>query len=180
MSNPNESAPKSDLSTREFVELLGAHDAQLHAFILSLTPNWADAHEIAQDVRLRLWEQFDQFDHQGNFGAWARTIAYYRVLAFRKSSRRHGQLSDELFDILAEEAAREAALGEERHRALLDCLQALGARQRELLMRYYANSQTLKEIAAEMHFSFDALRQRILRTRKAVGRCMEQRLRSEA
>jgi RNA polymerase sigma-70 factor (ECF subfamily) len=180
MDHSNLPSPHSDLRTREFVELLGAHDAQLHAFILSLMPNWADAHEIAQDVRLRLWEQFDQYDRQGDFGAWARTIAYYKVLAFRKSSRRRPQLFDNLVELIADDAAREAAQGEERHRALMHCMQSLDVRQRELLVRYYAGTQTFKEIAAELHSSFDALRQRVLRTRRALAKCVERQLRSES
>ena len=54
---------------REFLRLLGEHERRLRGFILALVPHWADADDIAQEVRLRLWEQFDDYDPAKDFGA---------------------------------------------------------------------------------------------------------------
>ena len=59
---------------KEFVRLLGAHEQGLSGYIISLVPNWADADEIAQETKLRLWEQFEQFDRTKDFGTWARRL----------------------------------------------------------------------------------------------------------
>ena len=55
--------------------LLAQYEPRLRGFILTLCPNWADAEDIAQEVKLRLWEQFDEYDPARDFGAWACTIA---------------------------------------------------------------------------------------------------------
>lgn len=180
MNNDERTTPGADSRTREFVQLLGAHDGRLHAYILSLVPNWADAHEIAQDVRLRLWEQFDQYDPHGDFGAWARTIAYYQVLAFRKtSSRQHARLSSQFIEAIAQHPGHANDLGEARYEALMACLQAFSDSQRELLMRYYSGNQSIRQIAEATDRSFHGLRQRVLRLRKALAKCVTGRLTQE-
>lgn len=180
MSSSPDKPPTRDSRTPDFVRLLGEHDGRLHAYILSLVPNWADAHELAQEVRLRLWEQFDQYDASGDFGAWARTIAYYKVLAYRKTSaRQSARLSAEFVESIAQDSPPSAEASQARHHALLACLEKLAVQQRQLLMRYYAGNQSMKEIAAETGRSFDALRQSVLRLRKVLSRCIQGRLAAE-
>ena len=77
-----------DRDQQDFVRLLVEHERRLEGFILALVPNWAVAEDIAQETKLRLWEQFGQFDRNQDFGSWACTIAYYQVLSYRKSNKR--------------------------------------------------------------------------------------------
>ena len=60
-------SPTNDERTREYLRLLGQHERRLLGFILSLVPNWADADDIAQEVKIRLWEQFDKYDPAKDF-----------------------------------------------------------------------------------------------------------------
>jgi DNA-directed RNA polymerase specialized sigma24 family protein len=74
--------------TEEFLRLLGAHERNLFAYVYALAPNWQDAEEVMQRLRIRIWQQFDQYETDKPFDAWARAIAYYLVLAFRKEKSR--------------------------------------------------------------------------------------------
>ena len=78
------SPPASDPKTEQFLKLLGAHERSLFAYVYAIAPNWQDAEEIMQRVRIRIWQQFAQYDEARDFNAWARAIAYYLVLAYRK------------------------------------------------------------------------------------------------
>ena len=62
-------SPNDDARTREYLRLLSQYEPRLRGFILTLCPNWADAEDIAQEVKLRLWEQFDEYDPAQDFGA---------------------------------------------------------------------------------------------------------------
>jgi RNA polymerase sigma-70 factor (ECF subfamily) len=175
----NTSSNSAEVRQQAFVRLLGHMDLQLQGYILSLVPNWADALEIAQDVRLTLWEQFDQYDATKDFGVWARTIAHYRVLTFRKDSiRKYAQLSGDFIDVISAEAQRQenSELQESRRSALLQCLESLPQPQKELLVRHYSNGDKLKDIAVQLGETFDGLRQRLLRIRRKLSRCIERRL----
>src|SRR5665648_601860 len=87
--------------TQEFVRLLGVHEQELSGYVISLVPNWADADEVIQETKLRLWTQFDQYDPTKDFGGWARAIAYFMVLAHRKRSQRaSARFSQQFVDVV--------------------------------------------------------------------------------
>jgi len=169
----------SDERRQAFTSLLGKVDLRLQAFILSLVPHWADASEIAQEVRLSLWEQFDDYDTSKDFGAWACTIARYKVMAFHKdSSRGYAKMSSEFVEAIAVQAAQEDPREESRLAAMFQCLESLPAGQKELLVRHYSRGDRLKDIAVQLGESFDGLRQRLARIRRKLSQCIEHRLRS--
>jgi RNA polymerase sigma-70 factor, ECF subfamily len=173
--------PRNDQETREFLRLLGLHERRLRGFILSLVPNWADGDDIAQDVRIQLWEQFRSYDPSKDFGAWARTIAYYQVLTYRKRQARNRQhvINEQLVEAIAEEVASLSDELEAEQRALADCVEKLPQAKRDLLMHYYSGRYSTREIAAESGRSFDATRQTILRTRLALSDCVSEKLETE-
>jgi RNA polymerase sigma-70 factor (ECF subfamily) len=178
----NQPAPEpNDQRTRQFLLLLGRHERRLRAFILSLVPNWADADDIGQEVKIRLWEQFDSYDPAKDFGAWARTIAHYQVLSYReKQGRESRRMSDKFVEALADEASRLSEELDAGQQALKDCFDKLPAAKREMLVHYYSGERTTREIAAELGRTFDATRQAILRTRIALRDCVEETLEKAA
>ena len=169
--------PSNDRRTREYLQLLGQHERRLRGFILALVPNRADAEDIAQEVRIRLWEQFDSYDPAKDFGVWARAIARYQVLTHRTMQSRHGMVvSSELMEKIAEQVTAMSEELEAGQKALEDCFEKLPAAKRELLTRYYSGKWTTRELAAQLGRTFDATRQTILRTRLALRDCVEEAL----
>jgi RNA polymerase sigma-70 factor, ECF subfamily len=165
---------------RRFVELLGQNEQQLNAFVLALVPHWPDADEIVQKTRIRLWEQFDKYDSEKDFGAWARTIAYYQVLTHRKEvGRRSTLLTTVALEKLAEEAERVGDMSS-RHAALAECLERLPASQRDLLARCYGGEESIQHLSQGLGRSFNAIRQALFRLRRALYRCVEQQLTSRS
>jgi RNA polymerase sigma-70 factor, ECF subfamily len=168
----------NDERTREYLRLLGQHERRLLGFILSLVPNWADADDIAQEVKIRLWEQFDQYDPAKDFGAWARTVAHYQILTYRGGKARHRELvSTEFVEAIAHEMAEVSAKLDAGQQALADCFEKLPESKRKLLLHYYSGQRTTREIAADLGRSFDATRQAILRTRLSLSDCVEKTMR---
>jgi RNA polymerase sigma-70 factor, ECF subfamily len=166
--------------TNEFLRLLGVHEERTRAFVFSMVPNWADAQDIAQEVRLRLWEQFDAYNPSKDFGAWARTIAYYRVLAYRKRSRgRQAQLSQESLDLVAATFTTGVEHFETRGNVLRRCLQKLATAKRQILLRCYTRDETIRQVADSLGRSFDAVRKSVFRTRTQLASCVERELKRE-
>jgi RNA polymerase sigma-70 factor, ECF subfamily len=180
MSSADSSKRREFDRTDQFLRLLSAHEEHMKAFIFSLLPNWADTEDLAQEVRLKLWEQFDEYDRSKDFGAWSRTIAYYRVLAFRKKSRsRHLQFSQALIDQVAETFNAEAQRLEIRARKLQKCVDKLAESKRQLLLWCYRGHETIRQVAERVGRSFDAVRKSVLRTRHELARCVERELERE-
>ena len=132
--------------SEEFASLYRQHERNLYGYVLSLIPDIAAADEICQDTSLRLWEQFEQFDTSKDFGAWARTIAYYQVLKYRKSlGRERLQFNSELLEVLADRASVRCDDLANRQSYLIECLTKLSGLKRQVIQLYYSLGMTAKE-----------------------------------
>jgi RNA polymerase sigma-70 factor, ECF subfamily len=163
-----------DSHAREFVRLLAACERRLDNYVLTLVPNWSDAEDIVQQVKLRLWEQFEQYDYAKDFGAWACTVAYYEVLSFRtRMNRSRVVLSQSALDRVSKEADNAAAESDSRIHLLKTCMEKLTQWQRELLLRCCAAGESVKDVALELDRKVDSVRKAVLRIRHELFRCVE-------
>jgi RNA polymerase sigma-70 factor (ECF subfamily) len=164
-----------------FVVLLAASERQLTGFVLALLPNLSDADEVLQETKLRLWEQFDNYDPTQSFDGWARSIAYFQVLTHRKkSSSGRMVFSTELVAALADEFDDRSEEISERAQALQSCLEQLSGRNRMMLDKYYSGSWSTDSLAQAMGMTVAALRKGLYRCRLALHECIGRRLASAA
>jgi RNA polymerase sigma-70 factor (ECF subfamily) len=168
--------------TKQFVQLLAGHERGLYALIVSLVPTWADADEILQQTNVKLWENFDRFEPNTDFGAWARTIARYQVLTYRKQAARHRQpqFSEafmELVTVKVEEHASDN--GDARRLALSECLKRLNKKSQEMVRAYYAANGP-NRLAAQLGRTVGSLRVAMFRIRRQLHECVEHRMKAEA
>lgn len=170
-----------DHKKEQFVRLLASHERPLYAYILSLAPNWADAEDIFQETNVRLWRDFEKFDPNTNFAAWATSIAYYQVLTWRKRvMRNHLIFDDELLGLIAAKHEDLVPHAESRHRALGNCLQELNGSSRELLSQCYSPGAEVKEVARCIGRKAPAVYKALQRIRAVLRECVERRLRTES
>ncbi len=161
-------------ATERFVTLLGAHERELFSYVYALTMNWNDAMEVMQRLRIRLWQQFDSYEEAKPFGAWARAVAYYLVLAFRKErSRQREYFSEKILELVSDSYDLAADQLAGRREALLKCLDKLTAEQRTLVDKYYSHNEKLVEIAQQLGTTAGGLRQTLFRIRKSLQECVQ-------
>jgi RNA polymerase sigma-70 factor (ECF subfamily) len=175
---PGQPSPK----TEQFLQLLGAHERSLFAYVYALAPNWQDAEEVMQRVRIRIWQQFDQYDAEKPFDAWARAIAYYLVLAYRKEkSRQREFFTEAVLEAVSDQFSIHLENADERRDALLRCMAKLDGRRRELVTMYYSSARRSREtIANRLSMTPNALRQSLYRIRKILLDCVTRTMRAEA
>lgn len=160
-----------------FLELLGESDRSTYAYILSQVPNFADADQIAQDLRTRLWQQFDQYREGEDFGVWSRAIAGYLVLAhYEKQSRDRLRFGEAFFEAMNQHVEMRCDVISPRRDALAECLKLLPERQREMLLGYYSDDTSRQGLADKLGKSYAALRQAVCRVRTALTQCIDRRL----
>ena len=163
--------------TDQFIQLLSENEARLRAYVLSLIPNWTEADEISQQVRIRLWEQFEDYDPNKDFGAWSRAIAYHLVRAhWSKTNRRSKILNTTFLEQVSENFVEVADEAKERREVLDHCLGKLSASNRSLLQRYYGAPEKRKQLATDVNRTFDSLRQTIRRLRLSIAGCVREGL----
>ncbi len=168
----NSNADSADRS-EEFVRLLKKHERRLNGYVLSLVHNWTDADDIVQDVAVRLWQQFDGFKPNADFGAWACKIAYYQVLTHRKRvGRERLRFSDEFARIVADEIAAVSTQAGEDQETLLECLEKLNPPERELLRDYYSGI-SIALLAEQLGRTAAALYKNLANLRSSLRACIE-------
>jgi len=167
--------------TVELLRLLGAHERSLFAYVHALTPSWQDAEEVMQQVRIRIWQEFDQYDPAKPFGCWARAIAYYLTLTYRKQkSRQREFFSERVLRDVSDTYEALAETSNERYAALQRCLEKLSDRNRKVVEDYYLAAKPARSsIAQRLSLTPNALRQLLFRIRKSLFECVERTMRSE-
>jgi RNA polymerase sigma-70 factor, ECF subfamily len=163
------------------MQLLVKHERRLEGFVLALAPNWTVAEDIVQETKLRLWEQFNKYDHSQDFGAWARSIAYYQVLSYRtlhKRSREH-LFSEQFLESIAQDKSLEQEEASARQRFLTSCFDKLNAASRKALLLLYSGKQTVRQIAERLGRSEASAYKTMQSARLWLHRCIEEELRKE-
>lgn len=164
----------------EFVRLFRQHEHSLYGYILSLVPNAAAADEVSQNTSLVLWEEFDRFNPNTDFRAWARTIAYYQVLTYRKSrNRERVQFNSELLDVLADRSAVRCDELAARQSHLIDCLAQLSEFKRQVIQLYCGLGLKVKAVAERLGRNVAAVEKTLARTRRTLYECVEMAVRRE-
>jgi RNA polymerase sigma-70 factor, ECF subfamily len=169
-----------DLRRDEFIRLFQRYQRGVYRYILSLVLDVTAADEISQNTHLLLWEEFGRFDLNTDFGAWARTIAYYEILKYRKASKRERlQFDSELLEVLADRVTVRYDELVARQGHLIDCLAKLSEFKRQVIQLYYRLGMTTKTVAERLGKSVAVVEKTLVRTRHTLQDCIEAAARRE-
>src|SRR5579871_2381594 len=95
---PMSSNQRTELCIRDLTDL----QVRLFAYLVSLLGDIHEARNVLQETNLELWRKSAEFMVGTDFGAWARAIAHYKVLASLRDKRRDRLLFDEeLLNLIA-------------------------------------------------------------------------------
>lgn len=175
------SPPKPDRTEQanEFASLLARHARQIYSYILTLTPQCADAEDIFQETSTIIWQKFDEFTPGTNFLAWACQIGYYRAIWFQQRQKKLATpFGKQFFELVAAETLSQQDILEDRHLALAECVKRLVERDRELVERAYAVGTTIKEVAVQLGRSPDAAYKALKRIHRELFECIEASMRN--
>ena len=164
----------------EFLTLYLKNARRVYGFVRALVPHKPDAEDVFQEVGRTLWEKFDQYESGTNFLVWAFAIARFAVFQYRRTrARLPTSLSDAVFELIAAELQNSSGEEDPRYQALVECLQKLSVRDRELIDARYRQGETTKSVAASAGRSIDAIYRSLRRIHKALLDCVQQRIAME-
>jgi RNA polymerase sigma-70 factor (ECF subfamily) len=175
--------PRESAKNKLFLRLFLQNERRLYAYILTLLPNRADADDILQEASLVMWDKFDENEPPDDFAAWGCRIAYFKVLDFLKKSRRSRvRFSQPMLERVAETAVEQAGTLQldERRAALEGCIAKLGSKDRDLLVRRFADGATTQSTAVQVGRSAEAVYKALTKIRQALFDCVTRTLAREA
>lgn len=164
----------------EFVQLFTHHQRRLFLYILSQVSNPVDAEEILQETNVVIWSKCAKFQPGTNFLAWVSQIANFEVMKFRTRKRREKLVfSDEFLEAVAQESLERSEELESRRAALVDCLNRLRPKDRELIQQRYAPGERGKHLAEQIGRPANSVYQSLGRIRRSLLDCIQQSLATE-
>lgn len=150
--------------------------ARFHKHVLALAykrlGNWDEAQELCQDVFVQAFRKLDQLQVVDAFPGWLRQIVVR--MAINRTSRRHrvASVDSEILEstlISDSEPSRAAIQGEERHHVRLG-LERLGDLDRETLVAFYLDGQSLVEMSHRFDAPIGTIKRRLHTARKRLAK----------
>lgn len=174
--------PPDGEKNKLFLRLFLQNQRRLYAYIFTLLPNRADADDVLQEASLVMWDKFDPQRPPNDFVAWGCRIAYFKVLdLYKRSQRSRVQFSQAMLERVAETAAEQVAALQldDRREALTACVQKLSPRDRELLVRRFAEGATTQSASEQTGRSVEAVYKAVAKLRQVLFDCVQRRLARE-
>lgn len=127
------------------------------------------ADEFANDILSKVYEKLNGFQGKSSFSSWLYSISYNYIIDFlRKKNQLHypnWNQENELPEIIDES---ETEMAEVSYENLLQIFDKIHPEEKALLLMKYQDSFSLKEIAASLSISEDAVKMRLKRARTRV------------
>lgn len=163
-----------------FVRQLTANQTRLYGYVYSLLGDHSRASDVVQETNLVLWRKLDEYDSRKPFLPWAFAIARFQVLAHLRDQKRDRLLLDaDLAEAISAEAEQQAEQFERLRASLRPCLQQLTSTNRELIEYRYLQAMPVAEVAAKVNRTVGAIKVALLRIRRQLAECVEQRMAAE-
>lgn len=166
------------LDRGEFLTRFNELEKPLRSYLYSVTRNYHDMNDLAQNVWRVLWEKLDAYDPERPFRGWAFGVARMEALKWRqKQARSKLVLDEEAIARLAETAEQEAEIIQARAEFLPECLDNLNRNYRTVLDLKYAADLKIAAIAEKLGRSVAAIEMSLVRARRQVRACIEAKMR---
>ncbi|HET8819572.1 MAG TPA: sigma-70 family RNA polymerase sigma factor [Xanthomonadaceae bacterium] len=156
-----------------YSRIVAACQSPVTAIALAIVRDVAASEDIAQEAFLSAWQHLRRLKNPASFLPWLRQIT--RNLARdHLRAQRHRPLDGLGAELAIASAAdpaptpAEQLLAEEREDAAADLISALPAASREVLLLYYREGQSSRQVAALLGLSDAAVRKRLSRAREAL------------
>ena len=167
------------LTLEEISASLLRERVSLIAFYAVITRSFHSAEDVYQDVFVKLLAgKSPEFQAVENLLSWARTAGRHRAIDLvRARDGRYDGLNPDVLSLLAKSWPNSGDHDGEFHEALVECLDALSNKRREIVrMRYYEGLNGI-EVARTMGMSLETLYQSLTRIHRQLRECVSLRLR---
>lgn len=149
------------------------------AITLATTRDVSMSEDVAQDVYLEAWKGIGRLRNPTSFLPWLRQLARNRSrLALRTAFRRRQRITDGAPDDMLSAAADphadalSALVSAEEKAQLQAALDSLPAASREVLVLYYREGRSVRQVSELLSIGEDAVKQRLARARERVRHAM--------
>ncbi len=163
-----EAAAAGDASA--FRQLVDIYRSTVCSIALAIVRDVATSEDIAQDVFVAAWQRISELRSPASFGPWIRQVTRNRAHDALRRRHRQPSLVPEADAPPAPGDPGEDTLSAERDAVLEEALEALPTDAREVLLLFYREGRSLRQVALLLDLSDDAAKKRLSRARARLRR----------
>jgi RNA polymerase sigma-70 factor, ECF subfamily len=164
-----------------FVAMFVKNQRRIHAYILTIVPDYNEAADLFQQTSMLLWERAQEFPSDGDFVRWACRVALNVVRNYRVKKRRDRHwFSDEMIARIAEVHSQKSEWLDEALVALGACMEDLDPSERRLFGLCYQGDRSIRAVCEELGRTEASVYQRLHRIRVRLLECIQRKTRKEA
>lgn len=156
-------------------ELVVRYERTVYAVVYRRLGNHAEAQEVAQEVFVKAMTKISQLRHPECFGGWLRSAA--NRMAINRAVRRRPVIDTEPASLAATVVTSEtplaAVLQNERKSQVRAGLRRLRKLDRETLVAFYVDGQSLVEMSSRFDSPVGTIKRRLHVARKRLARELE-------
>ena len=159
-----------------FGQLAQRYERSVYATVLRRLGNHAEAQEVCQEVLVRAMQKISQLREPEAFGSWLRAVA--NRMAINRAIRKRSPIATEPETLAAScienETPLSKALARERQTQVRAGLGRLGELDRETLVAFYVQGQSLVEMSQEFRSPVGTIKRRLHVARKRLAKELEE------
>ncbi len=159
-----------------FGQLAKRYERVVYATALRRLGNHAEAQEVCQEVLVRAMQKISQLREPEAFGSWLRAVT--SRMAINRAVRKRAPISTEPETLAATcvtvETPLTTALASERRSQVRAGLRRLGELDRETLVAFYVEGQSLVEMSQEFRSPVGTIKRRLHVARKRLAKELEE------
>ncbi len=153
-------------------EILAQYRNNIRKIISNMTGS--NNEDIEQEVYIRTFKNLDKYKEEGKFKSWISTITANLCRDYMKSSYfRHSQDSlteEDMIQIKDErESIEDAFIRKQRQKQIMDAIDALKPKFREVIIMYEMQDMDYEQIAKKLNCPIGTVRSRLFNARKELS-----------
>lgn len=161
-----------------FEEIIRTNKQNIKNIIRMITKQ--DNEDIEQEVYIKIWKNSDKYQERGSLKSWVNTVAKNASKDFLKSSafkQEQNSTSDEL--VLAQlkdkkKSPEDGLITTERQRKIINAVDALKPKFREVIMLCEIYGYTYEEAAKRLNCPIGTIKSRIYNAKKELADVLQE------
>lgn len=165
--------------SESFIRGLTEAQAALRGYCHASLGQSDEAKEAVQRTNITLWRKCGQWNPDTGFLPWAISVAKFEVLGVvRDRQRLHSRFvfDPDVVEMMTDEASLQASKSSDRAEVLEHCLTKLSGANRQVIVDYYVNGNSIQHIATTCGKGTSAVKVMLLRLRGKLRECIEGRM----
>lgn len=157
-----------------YTRLIQACQNMVSTIALAIVKDIDDSEEVAQQVFISAWQNLHQLKNSASFLPWIRQSTRYTAFNFLRDAKSKSTLDSAQADILLEHIADpsphedEVLTREQTNRVLQAFIEQLPQDDREIVLLYYREEQSSKQVAQLLEISESNVRKKLSRVRQSL------------